>query len=429
MRVYLILILHMLLSFFSVCFARTFEVDKIIAVVNNQVILNKDLNQMLFYLKQEKNNFKTPFKINFLKDKMLQKLIIDHLILEEANKLNIVVTDYQVNAILQNIAFKNHITVEELKNNIILNNTNSFFSYQDYLTNIKNSLKIKIVQDYILKNRVHVSEKKIYFLLKKIINKTNELKKIDLKCIILPFKNNIDKKIIFNQKILMNNLFNKIKNSNFDYFYNYFKKNKDIFLIENIPLDFLKNLRKLFFDKLYIFKKNQILGPILGKKGFYILKVNDIKNNHIEKIETEFHIQHILIRPSIILKEIEAKKNIFKIYHAMKLKRYSFEYAVKNFSHDMYSIHKKGDLGWLSKRLLNYSFKNILINLNINEISKPIKSSIGWHIIKLLGKRKVDQTWKLEKEKIYQILLKDEIKKVKKSWIQELKDTSYIDIF
>ena len=95
-----------------------------------------------------------PLKINFLKDKILDKLIVDTLILEEANKFNITVSDAQIDNMLRNIAFKKNITLNELKQSIILNNTNNIFNYEDYINNIKKTLKIKMFQDYILNNNV-----------------------------------------------------------------------------------------------------------------------------------------------------------------------------------------------------------------------------------------------------------------------------------
>ncbi|ALD15104.1 hypothetical protein IX46_00730 [Buchnera aphidicola (Aphis glycines)] len=430
MRVYFIVILYIFSSLFSSCFAQIFEIDKIVAIVNNQVILDSDINQVLFYLKQEKNSVTVPLKINFFRDKILEKLIIDSLILEESKKFNIVVSDTQVDTVLRNIAFEKHITLNELKSNIILNNTNDFFNYNDYIENIKNSLKIKMLQDYFLKQNVHVSEKEIYHLLAQKIQKQNELKRINLKFIILPFSPRENDKIIKNKKFLINHLFEMINNnSNFDYFYKIFKKNKNIFLSKHVSLKHLKNLKKIFPSTLNIFKNNQVLGPVLGEKGFYIIKVNNIENNSIKKIITEFHIQHCFICPSIILDDIQAKKDIFKIYNNIKINNYSFEHAVENFSCDFYSSHKKGDLGWISNKSFDGAFKNILKNLHNNEISKPIRSKYGWHIIRLLETRQIDERWKIEKEKIYQMLLQHNITKEKNNWIEKMKNSSYINIF
>ncbi|MBZ2279856.1 peptidyl-prolyl cis-trans isomerase, partial [Buchnera aphidicola] len=82
-----------------------------------------------------------------------------------------------------------------------------------------------------------------------------------------------------------------------------------------------------------------------------------------------------------------AKNKIFDIYNNIKNNVYSFDYAVKNFSNDSYSHNKKGDLGWISLETLDKNFQNLLINLKNNQVSCPIKSDAGWHIIKLLNNR------------------------------------------
>jgi peptidyl-prolyl cis-trans isomerase SurA len=182
-------------------------------------------------------------------------------------------------------------------------------------------------------------------------------------------------------------------------------------------------------NKLKIIKKNQILGPILGLKGFYILKINKIENENKENLTTEFHIQHCLIRPSVILDDKQAKNSIYYIYNNIKNKKYSFDYAVQKLSHDVYSSHKKGDLGWISTDFFSNDFRNFLTDLRKNEISKPIKSNFGWHIIKLLDIRQVDKSNRIDKNLVYRFLLEKKIKKERYNWIRQLKKSSYIKIF
>ncbi|WP_256359014.1 peptidylprolyl isomerase [Buchnera aphidicola] len=430
MKVYFFLILYVFLSFFSITYSKELEIDKIIAIVNNQIILNSDVNQVLFSLKEEDQRVKIPLKINFLRNKIIKKLITETLILEEAKKFNIVVTDDQVNNVLSKYALKKNITIEELKRNILMNNTNTSFSYNDYFNKIKNSLKVKIIQDYVLHNRVHISEKEVDLFLNKLINTQNELKKIDINCIFLPFIKEKNKIFIKNTKILADHFAKKIKkDASFNYYYEYFKKNNNIFLSKEIRSKSLKYLKKIFLNKLKIIKKNQILGPILGLKGFYILKINKIENENKENLTTEFHIQHCLIRPSVILDDKQAKNSIYYIYNNIKNKKYSFDYAVQKLSHDVYSSHKKGDLGWISTDFFSNDFRNFLTDLRKNEISKPIKSNFGWHIIKLLDIRQVDKSNRIDKNLVYRFLLEKKIKKERYNWIRQLKKSSYIKIF
>lgn len=431
MKVYFFLILCFFSSFFSFAFSKELEIDKIVAIVNNQIILNSDVNQVLFSFKKQDEIIKIPLKINFLKDKIIEKLIIDTLILQEAEKFNIIVTDNQVNNIFKRYALKKNITVEQLKRNIIKNNnfTNSF-SYNEYIKNIKKSLKVKLMQNYALINRIHISEQEVDLFLNKIINNQNKLKKIDLDCIFLPFVQKRITNSIKSAENLSKNFLRKIKNNfSFDYYYEYFKKNNSIFSSKKIIFKSLKDLKKTFYDTINIVKEGQIFGPLLGPKGFYILKVNKIENNIKEELITEFRIQHCLIRPSIILNNQQAKKQIFYIYNNIKNKTYNFDYAVKNFSHDVYSSNKKGDLGWISTDFFNSDFNKFLFNLKKNDISKPIKSNFGWHIIKLLDTRQVDKHNRIDRNLAYRFLIEKKMKKERHKWIKELKKSSYIKIF
>ena len=187
------------------------------------------------------------------------------------------------------------------------------------------------------------------------------------------------------------------------------------------------DIQNKFSSTLNIIKKGQILGPILGDKGFYILKVNDIDHNK-ENIITEYYIQHCLIKPSLILTDKESKKNIFNIYKNIKKGIYSFDYAVQNLSNDFSLSSPKGDLGWISTELFDYNFNKLISNLKKNEISKPIKSIFGWHIIKLLNKREVDKFYSFKKKQANNILLDQKIRLEKNKWIEELKNLSYIKI-
>ncbi|AWH90625.1 peptidylprolyl isomerase [Buchnera aphidicola (Melanaphis sacchari)] len=425
MKVCFFLILYIFWSFFYI---HSEELDKIVAIVNNQVILESDVDKEIHFLKKEYLPVRIPLKVNFLKDQIINKLITDALILEEAKKFHVTVTNDQLNNIFQETALRKNLTISELKQYILSKEVNQFISYNDYIKNIKKLLTIKIMQDYELQKRVRISEKEIYLLFNKTIKSRNQLKRVNLRYIYLPnFQKN---SIKFNKKLLINNLMISIKKKfSFDYFYNNFKKKRisSIFFVKKILSISLKDVQKNFSSKIDFLREGQVLGPIVNTKGIYIFKIDRIIDNE-EKVVNEFHIQHCLIRPSIILSDIEAKEKIFKIYNNIKSNNYSFDYAIKFLSHDVYSSKKKGDLGWIQKDFFDGISGNILFFLKKNNISKPVKSKFGWHIIKLLDIRKINSNFNLEKDRIRFFLLKHKLQKEKEKWIKELKDISYIKI-
>lgn len=424
MKAYIFIILYIFNCTFYVC-AEDLKIDQIRAIVNDQVILNSDVNKLVSLLEKKGKNFQIPLKNNFLEDKITEKLIIDALILEESKKLNIIVTKEQVNNVIRDIALKKNISVNQLKHQIEINDN---FSYQDYLENIKKLLKIKFVENYEVSKRVNISDNEVNFLFKKIIKKNKYLKKINLSYIFLPLSNKKSSIFFENYKQLVEDMVKKLKSGcNFNKLYEEYKKNNTDFLAKKNFWTHLFHLKKKFSNSFNNIKKSQILGPFLRHNGFYILKINDIINNE-ENIITEFYVQHCLIKPSVLFSELAAKNSVFNIYKNIKNGIYSFDYAVKNFSQDIYSSNKKGNLGWISKEFFNKNFTKKLLYLKQNEISEPIKSKLGWHIIKILKKRKIDKFYSLKRNYAYNILFTQKILSEKQNWIQDLKNSSYIKI-
>jgi len=421
MKVFIFIIFYVFTSIFYVL-AEDNEIDGIKAIVNNKIILKSDVNQVLLFLKKDVKNFEIPLRSNFLEEKIVHKLIADSLILEEANRMNIKITPEQINTVIQNIALKKNISFNQLKNHINHNNV----YYANYINNIKNFLKIKKMQDYELHKRIHISEEEVNFLFKEIIKNKKNFQKINLSYMLLPCLKKCSDTTFKNRKELAKSIVNKLqKGYDFKKLLIDFKKNKSIFLVKKMFWMHFLDLQNNFPKTLNIFKKGQILGPFFKNKGFYILKVNDIKNS-TENIITELYMQHCLIKPSIILTDRDAKKSILNIYKKIKKGIYSFDYAVKNLSNDFYSSNKKGDLGWISSEFFNWNKE--LLHLNKNEISQPIKSNFGWHIFKLLDKREVDQFYNFKKKEAYKILFNQKMILEKNNWIEDLKKMAYIKI-
>lgn len=429
MKVFICVFFYIFTGFFCAS-SSALQKDSILAYVNDKIILNSDVKNLLFFLKKSGQNIKIPLKKDFLKEQIIHKLIIDSLILQEADRMNIVITEEQVNNFLKNMALDKNITVDDLKNYITLNNVDDHFAYQNYINNVKKLLKIQMMQSYELHKRVNISEREVNVFFKKIIKKNNKLKKINLSYILLPFDKN-EKKFnsVFKSKESMAlKIVDKIKNGyNFEKFYMKCKKNNS-FLIKNNFWIRLFNIQKILHKKNFdILEKGKVLGPFLEKKGFYILKVNDICDNK-ENIINQFYIQHCLLKTSMISTDSELKNNIFNIYENIEKGVYSFDDAVKKLSNDFYSSYKKGDIGWISTEFFNKNDNIFLSKLKKYQISKPIKSNLGWHILKILDKRQINTFYNFQKKQIYNILLEKKMALEKREWIKELKNLSYIKI-
>ncbi|BAB12858.1 survival protein surA precursor [Buchnera aphidicola str. APS (Acyrthosiphon pisum)] len=427
MKICIFIFFYIFSSIFYVL-AKNNQVDNITAIVNDEIILNSDVNEILVFLKKSKKKFIIPLKSDFLKEKVLEKLIVDSLILQEANSKNINITKEQIDTVIKNIALKKHISVDHFKKQILLRNIKNPSYYDNFIKKIEILLKMKTIQDYELHKRINISEQEVNTIFKKLIKDNEKFKKINLSYILLPsLKQDSDNAVRNRTKIAENIVYKLKKGYDFEKLLIECEKNKSTFIVKKMFWKPLLDIQNSFFKTLNIFKKGQILGPIVGDKGLYILKVNDIHHKK-ENIVTEFYMQHCLIKPSVILTNTEAKKKIFNIYENIKKGIYTFDDAVKNLSDDYYSSNKKGDLGWISKESLGFDLNKKFLILDKNEISEPVKSNWGWHIFKILDRRQVDAFYKLKKNQAFNIVLNQKIISEKNHWIEDLKNTAYIEI-
>ncbi len=106
---------------------------------------------------------------------------------------------------------------------------------------------------------------------------------------------------------------------------------------------------------------------------------------------TEVHARHILLKPSPIMTDEQARVKLERIAADIKSGKTTFAAAAKEFSQDQVLL-TGGDLGWATPDIFDPAFRDALTRLNKGQLSAPVHSSFGWHLIELLDTRNVDKT-------------------------------------
>ena len=190
----------------------------------------------------------------------------------------------------------------------------------------------------------------------------------------------------------------------------------------------IEELPTLFAQALSTAKKGDIVGPIRSGVGFHILKVNDLRGESQNISVTEVHARHILLKPSPILTDAQARQKLQQIADDIKSGKTSFAAAAKQFSDDPGSANQGGDLGWNSPEIYDPAFRDALLRLSKGETSQPVHSSFGWHLIQLLDTRKVDKTDAAQKERAYRLLFNRKFAEEAQTWMQEQRASAYVKI-
>ncbi len=170
-----------------------------------------------------------------------------------------------------------------------------------------------------------------------------------------------------------------------------------------------------------------VVGPFRSNVGMHIIKVIDVTTNAITPIKT-YDASHILIKTSLIFSDEAACAKLKSILDDIKAGRTTFSIAAKNFSEDPGSAVNGGDLGYAPAQSYVPSFARTLESLKVGQISSPVKTMFGWHIIKLNDVKVDRDSDEAFKEKANEIIFEREYSEAVINWERNLRDMAYIHV-
>ncbi|EKM6353304.1 peptidylprolyl isomerase SurA, partial [Cronobacter sakazakii] len=190
----------------------------------------------------------------------------------------------------------------------------------------------------------------------------------------------------------------------------------------------IQELPSVFAQALSTAKKGDVIGPIRSGVGFHIIKVNDLRGQSQTVSVTEVHARHILLKPSPIMTDQQARQKLEEIAADIKSGKTTFAQAAREFSQDPGSANQGGDLGWAAADVYDPAFRDALMSLSKGQMSTPVHSSFGWHLIELLDTRKSDRTDAAQKDRAYRMLFNRKFSEEAATWMQEQRASAYVKI-
>lgn len=401
-------------------------VDKVAAVVDNGVVLESDVNSMLTTVKRgaQEANQQLPDDAT-LRRQILDRLIMDNIILQLAQRANITISDEQLDQAIGNIAAQNHMTLDQLRSRLAYDG----MDYNTYRAQIRKEMLIAEVRNGEVHRRVTILPQEVESLAQQIAAQTGNGAEFNLSHILIPLPENPSQDQVDKAEALANSLVEQSK-SGADFGKLAITYSADPQALKGGQMGWgkLEELPSLFAARLQGAQKGSIVGPIRSGVGFHILKVNDIRGGDQKVAVTEVHARHILLRTSVVMTDQQARAKLEDIAAQIKSGRISFSAAAKQLSEDPGSANQGGDLGWSSADAFDPAFRDALMHLKKGEISTPVHSSFGWHLIQLIDTRQVDRTDAAQKDRAYRLLFNRKFAEEAQTWMQEQRASAYVKI-
>jgi peptidyl-prolyl cis-trans isomerase SurA len=165
--------------------------------------------------------------------------------------------------------------------------------------------------------------------------------------------------------------------------------------------------------------------PVRTPGGYIILKLLEKRGGSVQ-VRDEVHVRHILIKPSEIRSETEARRLIERIHERIRNGE-DFAELAKSFSEDPGSALNGGDLNWIDPNILVPEFREMMANTPAGELSPPFKSPFGWHVLEVLGRRATDSSTQVREQQALNVLRNRRYDEELQSWLRQIRDEAYVE--
>ncbi|MCU5772705.1 peptidylprolyl isomerase SurA [Erwiniaceae bacterium BAC15a-03b] len=410
----------------NTAFAAPQVVDKVAAVVNNGVVLESDVDGMMQSVKAQAQQAGQQLPDDrTLRHQIVERLIMDNILLQMGKQMGVQVTDQQLDQAIANIAAQNKISMDQMRSRLAYDGVN----YSTYREQIRKEMQIAEVRNNEVRRRVTILPQEVDTLATQVSAQNNRGTELNLSHILLPLPENPTQQQVDEQENLAKQLVGEIKGgADFGKLAVTYSADSQALKGGNMGWGKIEELPTLFSQALSTAKKGDIVGPIRSGVGFHILKVNDLRGESQNISVTEVHSRHILLKPSPILTDAQARQKLEQVAADIKSGKTDFATAAKQLSDDPGSANQGGDLGWTSAEVFDPAFRDALLKLNKGQVSQPVHSSFGWHLIQLLDTRQVDKTDAAQKERAYRLLFNRKFAEEAQTWMQEQRASAYVKI-
>jgi len=407
-------------------FAAPQVVDKVAAVVNNGVVLESDVDGLMQSVKLNANQAGQQLPDDStLRHQILERLIMDQIMLQMGQKMGVKVSDEQLDQAIANIAKQNNMSLDQMRSRLAYDGLN----YNTYRAQIRKEMIISEVHNNEVRRRVTILPQEVETLAEQVGNQNDASTELNLSHILIPLPENPTADQVSEAEAQARSIIDQARNGgDFGKLAITYSADQQALKGGQMGWGRIQELPSVFAQALSTAKKGDVIGPIRSGVGFHIIKVNDLRGQSQTVSVTEVHARHILLKPSPIMTDQQARLKLEEIAADIKSGKTTFAQAAREFSQDPGSANQGGDLGWAAADVYDPAFRDALMNLSKGQMSTPVHSSFGWHLIELLDTRKSDRTDAAQKDRAYRMLFNRKFSEEVATWMQEQRASAYVKI-
>lgn len=400
--------------------------DRIVAVVEDGVILESELEQKVseIFHKLEQSGTPTPPE-DVLRRQVLERMIADKLQLQMAERAGIKVDDETLRMAVQQIASRNGMSLDQFRRAL----ESEGLSYADFTGQIRDEIIISRLRSSQVTSRIKVSDREIdnylaggggagggdggaEFHLGHILIATPPRASSG------QLQTAYEKAMRVTAELQRGGDFKRAAVS----------YSNDSLALNGGDLGWRKaqDLPGQLAELVLQMREGEIKGPLRSPSGFHIIKLFGVKGSG-EHTSTKTHVRHILLKTSEVLSDDEAKQRLLALRQRLENGE-DFAALARGHSDDKGSAIKGGDLGFVEPGALVAPFEEAMNKLVANELSEPVQTQFGWHLIQVLERQRQSDTSEFRRAQAREALVRRKSEEEAELWLRQMREEAYVEI-
>ena len=398
--------------------------DRIVAVVEDDVILDDELinEERNIITKLKSNNVSLPPEY-VLRRQVLERMIVDKLQKQLAARSGIQISDEMLRNSVGEIASRNGLSVDAFREEI----ERQGMSYKAFEDNLRNEIATNQLRGREIGSRIKVTDAEVAHFMETQGGIGSSNSKFHLGHILIAVSQSAASAAIQKAYQKAEQVVADLRSGK-DFKQMAISVSNDDNALKGGDLGWRTSgqIPSLFVDVVSKMKQGEISDPIRSPSGYHIIKILELEDlgHHLV---TKTKVRHILVKTNELVDDEEARKRLQALRDRI-VDGDDFASLARAHSDDKGSAINGGSLDWVTPGALVPPFEEAMNKLEINQLSQPVQTQFGWHLIQVLGRENQDNSDQFKKDRVRDEIRKRKIEEETELWLRRLRDEAYVEI-
>ncbi|MDG2045608.1 MAG: peptidylprolyl isomerase [Halioglobus sp.] len=420
----------LLLSAYMICTAltgvmvqaATEVIDQVVAIVDDDIIMASELRERVAAVTNnlQARGIETPPDNELIQDS-LDRLILESIQLQKGSRAGVRISDEQLNQAISRIAAQNNMTLEQFQQALEQRDQ----SYNAMREQVRREMIIQRVQAGNVNQRIQITDQEVGNFMGTKEGQSLTQPQYHVLHALLALKPEPSESSIAAARKQVDQAMQRIRGG---------ESFKQTVSSSNLPYPLtggdlgwrkLDDLPSIFSTIVPQLAPGETADPILSDSGFHLVYLEAVRGG--EQVVTQTKASHILVKPSEILTDKQAKDLVAEL-RTRALAEEDFAELAREYSDDIGSAQEGGELGWTNPGQMVPAFEAAMANTPPGNISEPVQTQFGWHIIAVEDRREQDMSDQASRAKAMDYVHQRKYEEELDAWLQQIRDEAFVDV-